>query len=385
MKDVILIANAGSSSLKISIFEIQNKKVKDKIYNIFLEKNDNKILFHINKKQESATDIKDDAIEVMIDLFEDWWKKQENLNLIATGHRIVHGGKNFNKPVIVNEKISEDLRALIPLSPLHQPYNLQVLDLFLQKYKEISHIACFDTSFHFTNPPITKAFGLPKKYYDKGVIRYGFHGLSYKYVSSHFKEMTKEDLPVKTIIAHLGSGSSLCAIKNGLSLTSSMGFSVLDGVMMGTRTGNLDPGVVLYLIDHEKMTTKEITELLYKKSGLLGISGESSDMRTLLASNSPDAKFAIDLFVYRIVLEIGKLAAALEGADCLIFTAGVGQNSAVIREMITEKLLWLGIKIDDAKNQKNEHLISAESSKVKVFAVPTNEELIIAEEVLMFL
>ena len=197
--------------------------------------------------------------------------------------------------------------------------------------------------------------------------------------------MTKEDLPTKTIIAHLGSGSSLCAIKNGLSLTSSMGFSVLDGVMMGTRTGNLDPGVVLYLIDHEKMTTKEVTELLYKKSGLLGMSGESSDMRTLLASNSPDAKFAIDLFVYRIVLEIGKLTAALEGLDCLIFTAGVGQNSAVIREMITEKLLWLGIKIDDTKNQKNEHLISTSDSKVKVFAVPTNEELIIAEEVMKFL
>lgn len=203
---------------------------------------------------------------------------------------------------------------------------------------------------HFT--PIAKAFGLPKKYYDKGIIRYGFHGLSYKYVSSHFKEMTKKDLPEKTIIAHLGSGSSLCAIKNGISLASSMGFSVLDGVMMGTRTGSLDPGVVLYLLDHEKMTTAEITDLLYKKSGLLGISGESSDMRTLPASNNPDAKFAIDLFVHRIVLEIGKLTAALEGLDCLIFTTGVGENSAIIREMISDQLLWLGVKIDDAKNQK---------------------------------
>ncbi|KJV93665.1 acetokinase family protein [Rickettsia parkeri str. Tate's Hell] len=276
---------------------------------------------------------------MIIDLFEDWWKKQQNLKLIATGRRIVHGEKIFNKLVIVNEKVSEDLRPLIPLSPLHQPYNLQVLALFLQKYKEISHIACFDTSFHFTNPPITKAFGLPKKYYDKGIIRYGFHGLSYKYVSSHFNEMTKEDLPTKTIIAHLGRSSSLCAIKNGLSLTSSMGFSVLDGVMMGTRTQvTLILVVVLYLIDHEQMTMKAVTELLYKKSGLLGMSSESSDMRTLLASNSPDAKVAIDLFVYRIVLEIGKLTAALEGVDCLIFTAGVGQNSAVIREMITEKL-----------------------------------------------
>ncbi|AAU03514.1 acetate/propionate family kinase [Rickettsia typhi] len=385
MKDVILIANAGSSSLKISIFGIQNKKVKDKIYNIFLEKNNNKILFYINQKQESAISIKDNAIEMMINLFEEWWTKQSALNLIATGHRIVHGGKNFNKPVIVNEKIIKELRVLIPLSPLHQPYNLQVLDLFFQKYKDISHIICFDTSFHYTNPPITKAFGLPKQYYDKGIMRYGFHGLSYQYVSSHFKEITMEDLPTKTIIAHLGSGSSLCAIKNGLSLTSSMGFSVLDGVMMATRTGNLDPGVVLYLINHEKMTMKEITELLYKKSGLLGISGESSDMRTLITNNSHDSKFAVELFVYRIVLEIGKLIAALEGIDCIIFTAGIGQNSAVIREMISGKLSWLGIKIDYGKNQKNEHRISTKGSKVKVFVVPTNEELIIAEEVMKFL
>ncbi|HJD55659.1 MAG TPA: acetate/propionate family kinase [Rickettsia endosymbiont of Pyrocoelia pectoralis] len=385
MTDVVVIANAGSSSLKISVFEIQSKSIGDKIYNIFLEKKDNNVIFHINKNLESTTEINGDAIKVMIDLFEEWWKTKNDLNLIATGHRVVHGGKNFNKPVLVNEKISEDLKALIPLSPLHQPYNLQVLDLFLQKYKKVSHIACFDTSFHFTNPPIAKAFGLPKKYYDKGIIRYGFHGLSYKYVSSHFKEVTKEDLPINTIIAHLGSGSSLCAIKNGISVASSMGFSVLDGVMMGTRTGNLDPGVVLYLLDHEKMTTKEVTELLYKKSGLLGVSGESSDMRTLLASNKPDSKFAVDLFVHRILLEIGKLTAALEGLDCLIFTAGVGENSAIIREMILDKLSWLGIKIDDAKNQKNEYIISTNDSKVKVLALPTNEELIIAEEVMKFL
>ena len=385
MKDVILTANAGSSSLKISIFEIWNKEIKDKIYNIFLEKNDNKILFHVNKNHESATKINGDPIKIMIDLFEDWWQKQQDLHLIATAHRVVHGGKIFNKSVLVTKKISEDLRSLIPLSPLHQPYNLQVLDLFFHKYKSVSHVACFDTSFHFTNPPIVKAFGLPRKYYDKGVIRYGFHGLSYKYICNHFKEMTSEDFPARTIIAHLGSGSSLCALKNCISIASSMGFSVLDGVMMGTRTGNLDPGVVLYLIDHEKMTTAEITELLYKKSGLLGISGESSDMRTLLASNSTDAKFAVDLFVHRVQLEIGKLTAALEGLDCLIFTAGIGENSAVVREMITKKFAWLGIKIDHVKNQKNKYIISTHDSKVKVFALPTHEEQTMVEEVMMFL
>lgn len=385
MKDVILVVNAGSSSLKISIFEVQDKKIKNKIYNIFLEKNDNKIVFHINKQQQSASDISGDPISLMINLFIKWWEKQENLKLIATGHRVVHGGKYFQNAVSVTEQITKQLEKLVPLSPLHQPYNLQVLNLFYQKYSNIPHIACFDTSFHTTNPPVARAFGLPKKYYDQGIIRYGFHGLSYKYVSTSFKKITTRDLPERTIIAHLGSGSSVCALKSGKSIASSMGFSVLDGLMMGTRTGALDPGVVLYFLEHEKMSVKEITNLLYRESGLLGVSGKSADMRVLLDSNESDAKFAIELFVYRIQLEIGKLASALEGFDCLIFTAGVGENSAIIRQMITDKLAWLGIKLDDAKNQKNNHIVSADDSKIKVFALPTNEELVIAEEVLELL
>lgn len=389
MSDVLLVANAGSSSLKISIFAIQDKKITDRIYRIFLEKDDEEIIFHLNSKDKSeqvlSRKINDDAISMMIDIFVEWWNEQQGLNLIATGHRVVHGGKNFNNPVIVTKKISEELKDLIPLSPLHQPYNLQVLNLFRQKYQEVMHVACFDTAFHSTNPPLTKAFGLPKKYYEQGVYRYGFHGLSYKWVSHHFKEIVKEDLPRHTIIGHLGSGSSMCALDNGISVASSMGFSVLEGLMMGTRTGSIDPGVILYLLESEKMTVAEITNLLYRQSGLLGVSGESSDVRDLLESKTADAKFAIELFVYRIQLEIGKLTAALGGLDCLIFTAGVGQNSPIIREMITNKLAWFGIKLDDKANQENNYLISSTDSKVKVYVIPTNEERVIAQDVIKFL
>ncbi|MFY9589823.1 acetate/propionate family kinase [Rickettsia endosymbiont of Halotydeus destructor] len=389
MSDVLLVANAGSSSLKISVFAIQDKKIANRIYRIFLEKDDDEIIFHLNSKDKServlSKKITGDAVDMMIDIFAEWWNKQQELNLIATGHRVVHGGKNFNIPAIVTEKVSEQLKALIPLSPLHQPYNLEVLDLFRQKYPEVTHVACFDTSFHSTNPPLAKAFGLPKKYYEQGIYRYGFHGLSYKWVSCHFKEIVKEELPKRTIIGHLGSGSSMCALENGISIASSMGFSVLDGLMMGTRTGSIDPGVILYLLETEKMTVPQVTNLLYRQSGLLGVSGENSDVRELLESKTSDAKFAIELFVYRIQLEIGKLTAALGGLDCLIFTAGVGQNSPIIREMITDKLAWFGIKLDDKANQENNYLISSLDSKVKVYVIPTNEERVIAQDVMRFL
>jgi acetate kinase len=389
MSDVLLVANAGSSSLKISVFAIQDKKIANRLYRVFLEKDDDEIIFHLNSKDKPervfSKKINGDAISMMIDIFVEWWNKREELNLIATGHRVVHGGKNFNNPVRVTEQVSEDLKALIPLSPLHQPYNLQVLNLFRQKYPIVTHVACFDTAFHSTNPPLAKAFGLPKKYYEQGIYRYGFHGLSYKWVSTHFKEIVKEDLPRHTIIGHLGSGSSMCALENGISIASSMGFSVLDGLMMGTRTGSIDPGVILYLLENEKMTVPEITNLLYRQSGLLGVSGESADVRDLLESKTSDAKFAIELFVYRIQLEIGKLTAALGGLDCLIFTAGIGQNSPIIREMIADKLAWIGIKLDDKANEENNYLVSSLDSKVKVYVIPTNEERVIAQDVIRFL
>jgi acetate kinase len=386
MKDVILVVNSGSSSLKIAIFAIDNNKVGDLLYNITLEARDNNILFKVHDGQSSyqvdTSPVKGDVVSFMINSFGQWWEKQrENFNLLATGHRIVHGGSLFTTPVSVTAEIFEQIQDLIELAPLHLPYNLHALEIFREKYQKQDHIACFDTAFHTTQPKLAKTFALPNEYYQQGVYRYGFHGLSYQWISKHFKEISGQELPKRTIVGHLGNGCSMCALDDGKSIATSMGFSPVEGLMMGTRCGYLDPGVILYLLNNKKMSPKQIEQLLYRKSGLLGISGESSDIRTLLASVSPDAKFAIDLFVYRIQLEIGRLTAALQGLDCLIFTAGIGSNSVVIRELINKDLRWLGIEIDPNKNQENQTCISSEKSKVKVFVIPTNEEKVIAEEV----
>ena len=388
MQDVILVINAGSSSLKIAIFAINQRKITDVLYRIFLEAQNGKILFRVHKTDDEPYLINaqpgDDIIGSMISAFSTWWKQQDHFRLIATGHRIVHGGVAFSKPVIATEEITKQIERIIPLAPLHLPYNLQALKLFQQEYKEPPHIACFDTAFHTTQPPIAKSFGLPKKYYDSGIYRYGFHGLSYQWVSQNFQNMIGQSLPRRTIIGHLGNGASMCALLDGKSIATSMGFSVIDGLMMSTRCGSIDPGVLLYLMNNEKMTSDQIEILLYKQSGMFGVSGESSDLRDLLSSKSTDAKFAIDLFVYRIQLEIGRLSSALHGLDCLIFTAGIGENSATIRKLITEGLQWLGVKLDDNKNdshKKESTCISTEDSAVKIFVIHTNEERVIAQEV----
>lgn len=387
MQDVILVINAGSSSLKIAIFAINHNQITDELYSILLEMQSGKLLFHVRKSNESyLVDTKqpgDDLIGSMINAFSTWWNEQKTFRLIATGHRIVHGGVVFSKPVIATEKTIKQMEDLIPFDPLHLPYNLQALKLFQQEYKELLHIACFDTAFHTTQPTLAKAFGLPQKYYDNGIYRYGFHGLSYQWVSQNFKNITRQDLPKRTIIGHLGNGASMCALFDGKSVATSMGFSVIEGIMMSSRCGSIDPGVILYLIKNEKMTPAQIENLLYKQSGMLGVSGESSDVRDLLASKSAEAKFAIDLFVYRIQLEIGRLTAALHGIDCLIFTAGIGENASTIRSLITKDLEWLGVKLDDNKNTLNHKgtCISTKDSPVEIFVIPTNEERVIAQDV----
>lgn len=386
MKDVILVINAGSSSLKIAIFAIDTNKVGNVLYNIALEARDNKILFKINDGQSSyqidTEVVNGDVVSLMIDSFVEWWEQQSgNFNLLATGHRLVHGGSLFISPVIVTQEIFQQMQGLVELAPLHLPYNLQALEIFRKKYQKQDHMACFDTAFHATQSKLAKAFALPKEYIDQGIYRYGFHGLSYQWITGHFKEISGQELPKRTIVGHLGNGCSMCALDGGKSIATSMGFSPVDGLMMGTRCGNLDPGVILYLLNNKKMNCKQIERLLYRESGLLGISGESSDIRSLLESSSSDAKFAIDLFIYRIQLEIGRLTAALQGLDCLVFTAGIGSNSVAVRDLVTKGLGWLGIEIDNAKNQENQYCISSQKSKVQVFVIPTNEERIIAEEV----
>ncbi len=391
MQDVVLVINAGSSSLKIAIFAVKHKEVTDELYSISLEQQNGKILFQVHKGNESylvdAKEPGDNLISSMINAFSAWWNQQDSFRLVATGHRVVHGGMLFSKPVIVTEEVIKQIEGLIPLDPLHLPYNLQALKLFQQEYKEQLHIACFDTAFHTTQPLLAKTFGLPREYYDKGIYRYGFHGLSYQWISQNFKNITGQDLPKRTIVGHLGNGASMCALLDGKSIATSMGFSVIEGIMMSTRCGSIDPGVILHLFNNEKMSAGQIENLLYKQSGLLGVSGESSNLRALLASKSVDAKFAIDLFVYRIQLEIGRLTAALKGLDCLIFTGGIGENATPIRSLITEGLTWLGAKLDENKNQlkQKETCISLGDSPVKIFVIPTNEERVIAQDVAIIL
>jgi len=389
MRDVILVANAGSSSVKMAIFDVENKKINGLLHRVFLEKDDEEIIMHINDteivEKFPAYPFNGDLISLMIDTFEAWWENQEGMHLVATGHRVVHGGSIFTKPVKITDEVQKQLQELIPLAPLHQPYNLKALQMSRDHYPDKIHVACFDTAFHSNHSKLSQAFGLPKKFLDEGVYQYGFHGLSYEWITQNVTNLCKDNFPEKMIIAHLGNGSSMCAIKNGISIASSMGFTALDGLMMGTRCGALDPGIVLYLLTHGKMNIDEVTALLYRKSGLLGISGESADVRTLLASKSLDAKFAIDLFVYRACLEIGRLTAALGGLDTLVFTAGIGENSAFIRENIVSHLEWLGVKIDSDLNKNHKHsdsgYINAHDSKVKIMVIPTNEERIIAESV----
>lgn len=390
MREGILVVNAGSSSLKIAIFTIMNKErniLGELLYKILLEVQDNQLLFHVNdgksSYQVSTQPVEGDMINFMINNFVTWWQeKQVDLKLLAVGHRIVHGGVVFNKPVIVTKGVAQQLQDLIPLDPLHLPYNLHALNIFQAKYQEQTHIVCFDTAFHTTQSRLAKTFALPKSFYEEGIYRYGFHGLSYQWIVQNFSKIAGQELPKRTIIGHLGNGASMCAVQNSQSIATSMGFSVIEGLMMGTRCGSIDPGVILYLLDNKKMTPEQIEKLLYRQSGLLGVSGQSADIRTLLASNHLDAKFAIELFIYKIQLEIGRLSSALKGLDCLIFTAGIGENSSIIRHLITVDLEWLGIKIDSQKNQQNQYCINREDSKVQVFIIPTNEEGVIAQEVI---
>ena len=298
--------------------------------------------------------------------------------LIGVGHRVVHGGLAYTKPVRVDAQVLSALERFVPLAPLHQPHNLAPMRALLERLPEVLQVACFDTAFHRTQPAVAQAFALPKHITERGVIRYGFHGLSYEYIASVLPDVDAHVAAGKTVVLHLGNGSSMCALAAGRSVASTMGFTAADGLPMGTRSGNLDPGVVLYLIDALQMDARSIEKLIYQQSGLLGVSGISSDMRTLLASAEPAAKAAIDLFVYRAARELGSLAAALEGLDAIVFTAGIGENSSVLRERICRDAGWLGVELDSAANQRNATRISSASSRVAVLVIPTNEELMIA-------
>jgi acetate kinase len=310
-------------------------------------------------------------------LFEWLYARQDGV-LAAAGHRVVHGGEQFTEPVLVTAQVLADLEKLVPLAPLHQPHNLAAVRALMALQPALPQVACFDTSFHRTQDALAQSFALPRALTAGGIKRYGFHGLSYEYIAGVLPQYLGARAERRVIVAHLGNGASLCAMRNRKSVATTMGFTALDGLMMGTRSGAIDPGVLLYLMREKSMTADEIEDLLYRRCGLLGVSGLSSDMRELLASSAPEAAQALDLFCYRAVREIGSLAAALGGLDALVFTAGIGERAHEVRKRICGGLAWLGAVLDDGANRAGQATVSGAQSRISVCIIPTNEEAVIA-------
>ena len=314
-----------------------------------------------------------------------WLRQNRNFDLIAVGHRVVHGGPEYDRPVLVDKVVLANLENYTSLAPLHQPNNLAPIRLLFEKFPNLSHVACFDTAFHRSHTVVADHFAIPEQFYIEGIRRYGFHGLSYEYVSDRLQQIAPDVATKRVIIAHIGSGASMCALSNGRSIESTMGFTALDGLPMGTRSGQIDPGVVLYLISEKCMTPTEVEDLLYRHSGLKGLSGISNDVRELIGSKDHRAKFALDHFVYRSSLYVGMLAAALGGLDAFVFTGGIGENSAVMRARLSEKLTWLGARLDSSANAAGKTLISENGSQVALYVIATDEELMIARHTLAVL
>lgn len=302
----------------------------------------------------------------------------DGLSIVAAGHRVVHGGIRFDAPVRIDQDVLTYLDTLVGLAPGHEPHNLAAIRAVAKIWPELPQVACFDTQFHRTQPRLAQLFGLPREFADNGVLRYGFHGLSYEYISSVLPDHASARADGRVIVAHLGSGASMCGMIGRRSVASTMGFTALDGLMMGTRCGALDPGVVLYLLQQKQMTAEEVSSLLYNKSGLLGLSGISADLRDLEASDDPHATEALELFAYRATCELGSLVAALGGLDVLVFTAGIGEHSALMRQHICERATWTGLVLDPVANAAAGPRISRADSKVDVLVIPTDEEAVIA-------
>ena len=382
--DAIAVVNAGSSSVKFSLFLRRGDALDLRLRGQF-ESLSGKPRF-VAKDAAGRTVAErtwDEGARLghagaLAHLVEFLRGHGEGARLIGVGHRVVHGGLEYAEPVRLDETVLVKLDKYVPLAPLHQPHNLAAIRALAARAPDLPQIACFDTAFHRTNPELAQMFALPYALHEAGVRRYGFHGLSYEYIASRLPSVDEKAATGRTVVLHLGNGASMCALSSGRSVASTMGFTAVDGLPMGTRAGSLDPGVVLYLIDERGMDTRAVEKLLYQQSGLLGVSGIASDMRTLLASDSPRARLAIDLFVYRIGRELGSLAAALGGVDAIVFTAGVGENSAEIRARVCRAARWLGVELDDAANAVGGPRISTATSRVAAWAIATNEELMIA-------
>lgn len=384
MDDYALVFNAGSSSLKFCVYQcseagewhIESRGQIEGIGNaprLSVKDGRGGILAH-HPLDHNVSDI-----HAALDSLAAWLRSRyTDAQILAIGHRVVHGGARFTGPTVITPQVLDELRTLIPLAPLHQPYNLAAIEAVFERLPHVPQVACFDTSFHRGQPAVAEVIPLPRELCRSGIQRYGFHGLSYEYIAAVLPQVAPEIAAGRVIVAHLGSGASLCALNDGKSMDSTLGFTALDGLCMGTRPGAVDPGVILYLFQNLGLSAKEVETILYKKSGLLGISGISNDMRDLLGSSEPSAQLALDYFVYRVAKEIGALSAVLRGLDGLVFTAGIGENSPHIRRRICEASAWLGIDVDSDANAGNGPRISSTKSRISAWVIPTNEELMIA-------
>jgi acetate kinase len=384
MKPAICVLNAGSSSIKFSLFEDEadglSVRLRGQIESIGAAP---RLTVRdaagqpVHERQWSPADAPDHA--AALEFLTEYLQSQlRNAPLAGVGHRVVHGGLRYSDPVRVDAEVLAELESLQPLAPLHQPHNLAPIRLLLASRPDLPQVACFDTAFHRGNPEIAQMFALPYALHEQGIRRYGFHGLSYEYVAEALAQLDEDAAIGRTVVLHLGNGCSMCALEGGRSIATTMGFTAVDGLMMGTRSGALDPGVVLYLLGEGGMSASEVERLLYSESGLLGVSGLASDMRELLASDEPRAALAVDLFTYRIRRELGALVAVLGGLDALVFTGGIGENSAVIRERVCRDAGWTSVELDLAANGRGPGRVSRAGSRVSVWVVPTDEELMIA-------
>src|SRR5215831_10496979 len=382
--DTILVVNAGSSSVKFQVFAAERggdlkRLIKGQFDGVGTrarlraETAEKKTLIDQSYPREQVPDVL-----AALHTAGDWLRDTQNLTPIAVGHRVVHGGPTFDQPVLVDKNVLAQLERYVSLAPLHQPNNLAPIRSILDRSPGIPQVACFDTAFHRGHSALADHYAIPERFYTEGIRRYGFHGLSYEYVADRLQKILPNVARGRVIVAHLGSGASMCALLNGRSVESTMGFTALDGLPMGTRPGQIDPGVVLYLLEEKKMTAAQVQTMFYGESGLKGLSGISNDVRELDSSEDPRARFALDYFAYRVGLSAGLLAAALGGIDAFVFTAGIGENSPSMRARIAERLSWLGISLDPAANASGTMSIGKKGTSVGLYVVPTDEELMIA-------
>jgi acetate kinase len=387
--DIILVVNAGSSSVKFQVFSCaaEPKRVlKGQVEGIGaqpklrVEAADKTVLVD----ESYAPDVIPDP-GAALQKAASWLRETQKLHLVAVGHRVVHGGPDYDRPVLISSKVLTDLERFVPLAPLHQPNNLAPIRLLLARRPDLPQIACFDTAFHRQHSLLADHYAIPEHFYEEGVRRYGFHGLSYEYITEQLTQIAPDVVRRRVIVAHLGSGASMCAMTNGMSVENTLGFTALDGLPMGTRCGQIDPGVVLHLISERGMTAVQVQNLLYRDCGLKGLSGISNDVRVLEASREPRAAFALEYFVYRVGLYAGMLAASLGGLDAFVFTGGIGENSVSMRKRICERLRWLGAQLDPAANELHSTVISHPQSPLILYMIPTDEEWRIAQSTVALL